>query len=339
MVKKKQETKKQLGSLKNRYLTLIYAGLSKRLSVKEIKKSLLAETIKQEKDGKATSKKMLKVAYSATDHLAKRTQNIEYVKKEVSAKYGVDVKAVPLTEIIGSFTYKLIEDKKVEKNLSVVITTEADKQEGDSKNLILTDELRERINQARRDILKEEDERAFDTSKLMIFYLASAHKDSASDHKDYQGKMYVDANWTSLPLYYGLKNAIAYYIKRNNVQTVQWVTGKPVRFITRPNCRHYFQNLSVKEVLATARTKLLDQYDMKTAIGDRQYLQTIKHSTDKEWYDDVRNAQLLLASYKERLSLHQSMYKANPCSLLKKAIDKDRMLIKKWEAYINEKGG
>lgn len=326
-----------MGNLKNRYLALIYGGLSKGLSVKEIKQSLLAETVKQKKEGKIVSQKMLKVAYTTTERLSKRTQNIERVKQEVATKYGVNVSAVPLTEVVGIFTYKLIEDKKVEKNLSVVINHEADREEGEGKARIFTKELSERIKQARRDILQEENEKDFDTGKLMIFYLASSHKDSATDHAPYQGKMYVDENWKTLPLFYGLHNAIAYYIKTHNVQTVQWVTGKPVWFITRPNCRHYFKNLSVKEVLATSRTKLIEKYDMKTAIGDRQYLQTLKHSTSKEWYDDVRNAQLLLQSYKERLNLHQAMYRENPCSILKNAIAKDKMLIQKWEAYINEK--
>lgn len=337
IVQQKQETKKQLSNLKNRYLAIIYGGLSKQQDVKQIHKRLFDETINQKKLGKATSAKMLNVAFSSVNVLSKKVGNIASIKKQVKAKYGVDDNVADLPIILGLFVFDLLKKKNVEKSISSVIVKEADKNEGETKDKVIADTLRQNLDKSRQEVLKSTETSEIETDKIMIFYLASAHKDSASDHAPYQGKMYVDENWETIPMPWALHNAIAYYIKTHYVKSMQWVVGKPVWFITRPNCRHYFKELSVKEVLATARTKLIKKYDMKTAIGDRQYLQTMKHSTSKDWYDDVRNAQLLLNSYKERLSMHELMYKENPCSTIKNAIAKDKFLIQKWEKYIDEK--
>jgi hypothetical protein len=173
--------------------------------------------------------------------------------------------------------------------------------------------------------------------KGRVFYLASAHDDSATDHKDYQGKVYVDEKWESIVQSKKLQKMIRDFISRNHIKTLQWVTGKPVWFITRPNCRHYFMELGINEVLEIPKTKLLEKYKMETAIGNRQYLQTINHSTSKVWYEDIRNAELLVEKYKERLRLHQNMYAAKPNQVIRNAIIKDNALIYKWNKYIVEK--
>ena len=338
IIHRKQETKKQLSSLKNKYLAIIYGGLSKQQGVKQIHKRLFDETVNQKKSGKATSAKMLNVAFSSANALSKKVADIPFVKKQVKAKYGIGDETEGLPIILGLFVFDLLKKKNVERQMSREIVKEADENEGEAKGAAIADALRKNLEKSREEALKGPAETGeIDTDNIMIFYLASAHKDSASDHAPYQGKMYVDENWETIPMPWGLRNAIAYYIKTHGVKTMQWVVGKPVWFITRPNCRHYFKELSVKEVLATARTKLINKYDMKTAIGDRQYLQTMKHSTSKDWYDDVRNAQLLLNAYKERLSMHELMYEENPCATIKNAIAKDKFLIRKWEKYIDEK--
>ena len=76
---------------------------------------------------------------------------------------------------------------------------------------------------------------------------------------------------------------------------------------------------------------------MHTAIGDREYLQTIRHSTNKEWYDDIRNSQLILAKYKQRLAYHRELARNYPSDLLQNAIRKDIFLINKWQDYINKR--
>lgn len=335
IVQQKQETKKQLNSLKSRYLSIIYGGVANQDSVNDIHKKLYSETINQKRLGKATSAKMLNVAFSYAISIKKKTKDIDFVKKQVEAKYGlVDDK---IGVILGMFVFELMNRNKVEEKMSKVIRKDADTQEADAKSKALNAILDYNIQESRSEALKNGEISEIDTSKIKIFYLASAHKDSASDHAPYQGKMYVDENWENIPMPYGLHNAIAYYIKSHDVKTIQWVTGKPVWFITRPNCRHYFKEMSVKQVLATSRTKLINKYDMKTAIGDRQYLQTIKSAKDKKQYGEIRNAQLVLEKYEERLALHKEMYSQSKNAIIRKAITKDKMLIDKWKKFIDEK--
>lgn len=135
------------------------------------------------------------------------------------------------------------------------------------------------------------------------FYMASWHKDSAKDHKDYQGKLYFDARATGDDLKYAVKHKL---------RTLQWVTGKPVWFVTRPYCRHYFVQYSLDEVKRGVKPK-------KNKIGDRD-LQTPARAT--------------LAYYKDRLDQLERLYKAYPIPKIKSQIDKTKLLIKKWQREI-----
>ena len=75
------------------------------------------------------------------------------------------------------------------------------------------------------------------SDKEKPFYMASWHADSATDHAPYQGKLYYDANTTGEALKYA---------QQHNLKTLQWVTGEPVWFVTRPYCRHYFVQYSLE---------------------------------------------------------------------------------------------
>ena len=319
--------KKQLKSLKNRYITIIYGGLSRQESVKSIHKRLYDETINAKKQGEAVSDNMLKVAFSFASKLKKKTENQAFMISDMKKKYGTD-EHQSASVLVAMFVFDLLKKKNVEKTLSKEITKETDKVEGKEKELAIGDAIDTNFLRSRG---------AEDLSSIHVFYLASSHKDSASDHKDYQGKIYVDENWRKLNISNELKEKIRNYVKSHYIRTIQWVMGRPVWFITRPNCRHYFKEVNAEEVISSTAGTLLNKYEMKTAIGDRQYLQTIKHAVNKEWYDDVRNAELLLDSYKERLSMHEGMYKESPSPLLKSAIQKDKMLIEKWRKYIESK--
>ena len=140
-----------------------------------------------------------------------------------------------------------------------------------------------------------------------LFYLCSEHKDCAEDHKKYQGKMYYNKNAKGYD-----KETLA-YIKRTKMKSLQWVTGKPVWLVTRPNCRHYFTKVKVEEVLKSSVPKLIKKYDMTTKIGNYEL------QTKGEYYRD-------------RLAYDKILFKSYPNDLLRKAIRKDVFLIKKWEA-------
>lgn len=141
-----------------------------------------------------------------------------------------------------------------------------------------------------------------------IFYIASKHADSAKDHEPYQGKIYVDRYWHN----YDTDGRLGEYIKKHNIQTVQWVTGKPVWFITRPNCRHYFVNYTIDQVLN-------GKYHVPNRkIGDTR-LQTPR-GVNLEYYEN-------------RLRMLLELQRKHDTPLLRKQIAKTRLLISKWKKH------
>lgn len=82
----------------------------------------------------------------------------------------------------------------------------------------------------------------------VVFYITSFYGDCAPDHVDYQGRIYCDENWESLAPADRLEE-IRDYISSNKLMTVQEVSEKEPFLTTRPNCRHYFQYISIDEVL------------------------------------------------------------------------------------------
>lgn len=150
------------------------------------------------------------------------------------------------------------------------------------------------------------------------FYLCSSHNDCAKDHLEWQGKIYIDENCKD-PKCLALAN-------QYHMRTYQWVIGKPVWLVTRPNCRHYFKALTYNEVAGKSYESLIKEYKMHKTIGDRPIMQTLKGGQDVD---------IVIKSYEERLKLHLSMNRVRPNQFLKSAIDKDRLLLKKW--YLKKK--
>lgn len=150
------------------------------------------------------------------------------------------------------------------------------------------------------------------------FYLCSSHADSAKDHAPWQGKIYIDDNCDDPKC---LALAREYHMK-----SYQWVIGKPVWMVTRPNCRHYFKALTYNEVVGKSYESLIKEYKMHRTIGDRPIMQTLRGG---------ENVDVVIKSYEERLRLHVAMNKARPNEFLKNAINKDNLLLKKW--YLKKK--
>ena len=96
-----------------------------------------------------------------------------------------------------------------------------------------------------------------------IFYITSFYGDCAPDHADFQGKIYVDDDWMSICPKDRLEE-VENYIRANKIMTVQEVTGEAGNyFTTRPNCRHYFQYISIDEVLGAKDLKeVRDKMDL-----------------------------------------------------------------------------
>lgn len=107
-------------------------------------------------------------------------------------------------------------------------------------------------------------------AKQGVFYLCSWHINPAEDHKNWEGKIYVDRFWKNI-----LKDDIARmkaveaYVRNRNIRTVQWVTGKPVYMITRPYCRHYMTGLDTDEVLKASLKKIKKNHTELQSEGRR----------------------------------------------------------------------
>lgn len=92
-----------------------------------------------------------------------------------------------------------------------------------------------------------------------IFYLCSKHYHPAEDHKDLQGKIYVDRFWRKKVSDEDAKK-IKSYIRNHNVLAVQEIVGSPSYLTTRPYCKHYFIELDTETVLSTSLNKLVKLY-------------------------------------------------------------------------------
>lgn len=109
----------------------------------------------------------------------------------------------------------------------------------------------------------------------VIFYITSFYGDCAPDHADYQGRIYVDEKWESMCPKDRLEE-VRNYIDSNKLMTVQEVSEKDPFLTTRPNCRHYFQYISIDEVLG-AKT----QDDVKNLRQERGLNVGGKYQPDK----------------------------------------------------------
>lgn len=145
-----------------------------------------------------------------------------------------------------------------------------------------------------------------------VFYLCSSHINPAEDHKDWEGKIYVHEDWEDR-VGSDLHDAVASYIRNHNVHTVQWVTGEPVYLVTRPNCKHYFIEVDVQEVLKSSVKKLLKSHNM--------YMQDEKEMSYE--YTQYKN-------YYERLKALTYLHKMFDAEELSKDMKQTRQLTIKW---------
>lgn len=124
-----------------------------------------------------------------------------------------------------------------------------------------------------------------------IFFLCSYHSNPAMDHKDHQGKIYVDRFWRTKVNgvdYY----KVASYIKNKHIQTIQSIMSAPVYLTTRPYCQHYFTPVSTEDVLHSSAKSLLHQtgaYHYSQETADESYYDRraeVYYELDKVFNDD-----------------------------------------------------
>ena len=167
----------------------------------------------------------------------------------------------------------------------------------------------------------------------IIFYLASEHADCADDHANYQGKIYVKRNWETIIKQAELVPRIREFINSKQLMAIEDVIEKPIWLTTRPNCRHYFIPITIKQALGnitelkqTLKTKKPGDYSKKNVKENYQALQQQrknenrirywKDNKDKNLvlYEQSKNATVLKAI--KRADYYIKQYQANQRELL-----------------------
>ena len=296
----------QLKKLRNKYIASIYDGLIKKKNLIEIHKGIKNISKIANQEGISYTKNMEKFVLNLASKTKKKLdKNISSLDLEG----GVEL-------AIANWVYGFF-----------------DKQEVFSKTNSISYDVATHYESERKDeLLKLEVNRNRHYENPRVFYLASSHNDCAKDHADYQGNIYLDEKWKDLVKDLDLKIKILQYVNANNVKTFQWVIGKPVWFITRPNCRHYMKSLTTEDVLGHSVDVLTKNHKLHTKVG-KELTRTIKHPTKKEWYKK-ENIEDIIKKYKERLEFHQALWEIEKSQLLKRAIEKDKLLIQKWEKML-----
>ena len=296
----KRKTIKNLKQARNDYMAVVYNGLVKRKSTREIHKDIQKITEINMKHGIDTTP-IVSYVYKLCDKTKRKIDNL----------FPVDTVGL----LIGEWLFSVFEKKKVFTETNTLTYEYAKKREENDKLNAIKFEL----DRGR----KEE----------KVFYLASSHKDCAIDHQDYQGKIYVDENWKNIVKDVETLGKIANYVVMNNIKTFQWVIGQPVWLITRPNCRHYFKLLDTEDVLGHTEKQLLKNHKMSHQKGNK-ITQTLNYKRKEMRKENIIN---LIRKYEERLEYHEKLYQNNKrIQLIKRAIEKDKLLIKKWKEYLSK---
>lgn len=135
------------------------------------------------------------------------------------------------------------------------------------------------------------------------FALVSKHLDSAIDHINYQGKIYLLTN--------DLQESELLLANKLGINTTlsSVMHDKPY-LITRPNCRHYFITLSESDIGSKSVDTLLKENKMITKVGSR----VIKNLRN--------NTSIKLNYYKELYKVRKIPYLASRIKKLKELVEK-----------------
>ena len=135
------------------------------------------------------------------------------------------------------------------------------------------------------------------------FALVSKHLDSAIDHLDFQGKLYLLTNDLQ-------ESELLLATKLGITRTLASVMHDKPYLITRPNCRHYFITLSESDIGSKSVDTLLKENKMITKVGSR----VIKNLRN--------NTSIKLNYYKELYKVRRVPYLASRIKKLKELVEK-----------------
>lgn len=135
------------------------------------------------------------------------------------------------------------------------------------------------------------------------FALVSKHLDSAIDHQDFQGKIYLLTNDLQ-------ESELLLANKLGITRTLASVMHDKPYLITRPNCRHYFITLSESDIGSKSVDTLLKENKMITKVGS-SVIKNLRNNTS-----------IKLNYYKELYKVRRVPYLASRIKKLKELVEK-----------------
>lgn len=309
--KRKATKAKNLRKASDNYIASVYSGVAEGKSLRDLIRQVRSVKALNLRMGLPYDKEAERYALSLAKRMRKRKPNgligaavIEWALRELSRE-----DAFGKTSAIANGNARSFEAKEKEALMSRMIS-EAQKQAdsmGEAKSM-----------------------------GAKVFYLCSWHGDCAEDHADWQGKLYYDRFWRRHVKNEYVRAKVESLIQERNMKSIQWVTNSPVWLITRPNCRHYFEAVSVEDAMEGSDAELLEERGMRKQTGMRDSGQTIRHPIDKGWYTQ-ENVKAIISKYEDRLDYHRTLFKVCPSDLLRDYMAKDGRLISKWKRYLRTK--
>lgn len=259
---------------------------------------------------------------TALKHLAKPIyQSCIGSKRETREAYREVTKDSSLGFLLGAYLVYLAFFKKA-KRVAFAHPLKAEREEMLYKLLKREkpyEEAKSEISEGIRNVNALEVQYELDTAyESTIFFLVSKHSDCAKDHEAYQGKIYVNEGWRDLVEDDALAKRVEAFLASRHIETMQWVTDKPVYMITRPYCRHTFRKISTNEAMTLTEDALLNKYHMSYDVGERGANQTM--GAKRASYE----------KYKERLDYLRKLYKEHPTEELARDIEKTEFLMDRY---------
>lgn len=324
----KREFLEQARTASDNYLAEAYACICDQCNAKALIKRVRSIKSLNLRLGLPNPKGLEDYAIKLAKRGIKRTPSVAML----NAQFRSANIAEPLTEatLLSLWATNFLKKERAFEETGKEIQAEAREKETEAKISLIEnarDQAEEERNQS-----EINDYRADLNAK--IFYLCSKHDDCAEDHEAYQGKIYYDHFWKRYVRSQYARDLVSKRIDHYAMQEYQKILSKPVWLITRPNCRHYFKQISLNDILSNPSLDgLLEDNGMHHEVGLRGENQTLRHPTSKQWYTR-ENVLAIIKKYRERLAYHQKLYAKRSNDQLKNLIFKDKTLIRKWERYL-----
>ena len=161
----------------------------------------------------------------------------------------------------------------------------------------------------------------------VVFYISNVFRDSADDHKDYQGKFYYDERYKSFGLKPEIVEAMTKRIRELKMFSVQEVRDDKPYFTTRPNCRHRLTPVTFEKVMNQSPEKIIN--DMRLSTG----------SYKQENTDDVQQQRYLergIRKYKARRDENKKLYEQTRDERYLIQSQKDNVIVNKWQSQLRQ---